>query len=458
MAGLKKRIRDFIYRFRPLEDYFGSEFKEIYAFLQTSRLWSAEQLREYKFERLKALLKHAEENVPYYQKLFKAHGLASEDIKSFEDYAQIPVLTKKDVQEYREELKAVNFKQYKPVKAETAGTSGGSTLLYRSSHLEAFRKAILWRFYNEHGFKFRDRLANITNPRSTSIDSRVADIDKVNNELVVDTYHIAHRNFKPVLEAVRKFKPHMIWAHPNMIGLLAEYCLEQGLAPIDVPLVATYALKFDPAVREICKQIFQGTYIEYYGNRENSIAAWGRSDGIFYEISEYCHFEIANIFTKKGEPDRGDLITTSLQNYAFPLIRYHSEDYVKMLGYHDKSIPYPAIDLIGGRGKDLLVSRDGLIDPYILGYICKKGFNKIRSYQLVQLSLDEIMIRLAVKDDYDKAVDEPILDQLLQEAIPHGFKFKFEYVRHIPLTDNGKFQLVISDLAMDYIGGKKSKN
>ena len=457
MARLIKRIKDFIYRFRPLDDYFGPEFKEIYSFLQTSRLWSAEQLREYKFTRLKALLQHAEQNVPYYQKLFKAYGLASEDIKSFEDYAKIPVLTKKDVQEHREDLKARNFGQYKAIKAETAGTSGGSTVLFRSSYLEAFRKAILWRFYNEHGFKFRDRMADITNPRSNSLDSPPAELDKINNELVVDTYHVAHRNFEPVLEAVRKFQPHMIWAHPNMIGLLAEYCLEKGLAPIEVPLIGTYALKFDPAMREICKQIFQGTYIEYYGNRENSIAAWGRSDGIFYEISEYCHFEIENIFTAAGQPDSGDLITTSLHNYAFPLIRYHSEDYVRMLGHHDPEIPYPAIELVGGRGKDLLVSRQGLIDPYILGYICRQGFNKIRTYQLVQLSLDEIMIRLAVKADYKKDEDEPLLEKLLKEAIPYGFNFKFEYVKHIPLTDSGKFQLVISDLAMDYVVGKKSK-
>lgn len=451
MTKLLKRFRDFTFRYRSLDKFYGRDFIEILTFLKKSRYWSKDQILEYKFDRLSALLHHAEANVPYYKKLFKAQGITAGDIKSFEDYAKIPVLTKKDVQENHDDLKAVNFDSYNPVKAETAGTSGGATLLYRSNYLEAYRQAVVWRFYNEYGYNYRDKLANITNPHSSSADSPVAELDKINNHLIIDTFHIARRNLKPVLKLLREFKPKMIWTHPNMIGILAEYILDNDLEPIPIPLIATYALKFDPAVRKLCQKVFPGRYFEYYGNRENSIAAWGNSDGVFYEISEYCHFEIENVFTTSGQPDKGDLITTSLHNYAFPLIRYHSEDYVKMLGYIDEQIPYPAIDLIGGRGKDLLVTRQGLIDPYVLGYICRKGFDKIQSYQIKQLAIDKLLLRIVPKQNYNIENDEPILEQLLQEALPFGFKFEFKYVEHIPLTKSGKFQLVISDLAMDYI-------
>jgi hypothetical protein len=57
MLGLKKKIRDFIYRFRPLPDYYGRDFKRIYAFLKESRNWSRDRIQEYKLERLKALVK-----------------------------------------------------------------------------------------------------------------------------------------------------------------------------------------------------------------------------------------------------------------------------------------------------------------------------------------------------------------------------------------------------------------
>src|SRR5689334_9782673 len=49
----------------------------------------ANQLR-----RLSALLAHAEAHVPYYRELFKSLNLTSRDIRSLEDFAQLPILTK----------------------------------------------------------------------------------------------------------------------------------------------------------------------------------------------------------------------------------------------------------------------------------------------------------------------------------------------------------------------------
>ncbi len=450
MTPIGKRLRDFLYRFRPLPSYYGDDFKRIYEFLQHSRWWRRERVRDYKLRKLKELIEHAEKNVPYYRELFAKHGIKAKDINSFKDFAKIPVLTKGKVQENIEQLKAVNFESYNPLIAKTSATSGAETILFRSAYLESFRKAVIWRIYNEYGFDFRDKKATITNPHSFEPDAPVYEYDKLENELVIDTSHLVARHFDKAYQALKDFNPKMIWSHPNMLGLLAEYIHEKGLEPLEITLIGTYAVKFDPALKDLTSKVIKGRYFEYYGNRENTIAAWGDSNGEFFEVSEYCHFELENAISV-ADYKRGDLITTSLHNYAFPLIRYHSEDVAEWLGKTDPSKPYPAIRLIGGRGKDLLVSKEGLIDIPVLGFLQKNDFDKISNYQIEQISLQKIIFRGVVRKNFDGNDDKERLYQLLKELLPDYFEIEIEYVKDIRVTPQGKSRMVISPLAMDYL-------
>ncbi len=46
---------------------------------------------------LHALIKHAYETVPYYNRIFKESKISPDDIKNVEDLTKIPVLTKRDI-------------------------------------------------------------------------------------------------------------------------------------------------------------------------------------------------------------------------------------------------------------------------------------------------------------------------------------------------------------------------
>jgi len=47
---------------------------------------------------LRAILKHAYENVPFYHKKFKRAGIKPDDIKSFSDLRKVPFTTKFEIQ------------------------------------------------------------------------------------------------------------------------------------------------------------------------------------------------------------------------------------------------------------------------------------------------------------------------------------------------------------------------
>jgi len=449
MTNITEKLKNLYNRCIPLPDYYGDNFKKIHAFLLKSQKWSREEIAAYKLDCLKALVAHAELNVPYYQELFKKNCIDSRDINSMEDFKQIPVLTKNLLRENLERLKARNYENYNPIWTQTSGTTSNMTALYRSSYHESFRKAAVWRFFQQFGYDFKQKRVSLA-CRNFDKKSELSDHDRIENNLIINTYHIIDRQNKEVVENIRNFGPRLIWSHPTPLSIVGEYILKNDLPPIKVPLIAHYSEIMYPHVRQILEQAFQTRFIEYYGNRENTIGAWGYSDSIFFEISEYCHLEIDNSPNSK-QPKRGDIISTSLHNYAVPLIRYHSEDLGVALDYHDPAIAYPAFQLLGGRGKDLLLTRDGLTVPYFLAYIDKMKFNKLKKYQMEQVSLDEILLRVVPNERYERAVDEPLLLKYAEQSIAGKFKFRLEYVDDIPLTENGKYRSVISQLAIDAV-------
>jgi phenylacetate-CoA ligase len=456
MNSLRKKIIDYSYRFRPLPDYYGEDFKKAFAFLMESRNWCKEKIRDYKLKKLRALLSHAQNNVPYYRNLFSKHGIRAEEVDTLVDFAKIPVLTKDSLRANFEDLKADNFESYKPLKAKTAGTTGQITDLYRSRYHESVRRAALWRVYHQFGYSFKEKRVTVDDPPSFSPDSPLYEYDKIENEMIINTYHLMSGRAGEIYDAIRNFQPRMIWGHPTFMAILGDHVKRNGLKPLQIPIIATYAEKIYPQTRQLIKHLCTGEFVEYYGNKENSIGAWGFSNGKFFEISEYCHFEVEDgaMADSDGKPT-GDLITTSLHNYAFPLIRYKPNDIATMSGYVDDKIPYPQIELHGGRGKDLLVTREGLTIPHLVDYLERNDFRHLRKHQIEQTGIDDIIVRIVPETTYDKKVHEPLLLKLAMESTANKFNVTIEYVDDIPLTERGKFPAIISKLAVDQLAGNQ---
>lgn len=445
------RLRYFWYRYRPLESFYGKEFIKCYNFLKKSQTWNKDRVQEYKLDRLIKLVAHAEKYVPFYRERFAKYGISSKTIKDFDDFAKIPVLTKKNLKADFDRLKSDNLQDYQPLPAKTAGTTGNMTRVLRSSYHESFRKAVLWRIYNRFGCEFRQPRVTVDDPPSFKTNSPLFEHDKIENNLIINTYHLMNGKADIIYEKIKEFRPRMIWGHPTFMAILGENSLKNGKEPLEIPLIATYAEKIYPYARKLMDAFCIGQHLDYYGNKENTIAAWGKADNKFYEVSEYCHFEFIPRKIDSMDKDTGDLVTTSLHNYAFPLIRYIPGDLITYNGYVNSEVAYPQIELHGGRGKDLLLTREGLTIPHLIDYMEMKDFTHLRKHQIEQVSLDKIIVRIVPEKSFDKSVHENILHQLAKESTANRFEVEIEYVDDIPLTKRGKFPAIVSSLAVESI-------
>ena len=452
--GLFQRLRGWTFRFRPLPDFYGQDFKAAYAILSETASWSRDRLADYKLSSLRSLVAHAIDHVPFYRNRYQRAGIAAEDIRSFSDFSQLPQLRAEDLAESAEKLHAEHFESYHPLPTHTSGTTGQSKSLFRGGRQEAFRQAAVWRMLSSHGYTFKQKRVTLEPPKSFAPFPKLFDHDRIENNLVVKGHELLAGRHREIIDLIRSFQPRLLWSLPNPLVSLADYMSTHNLKPIPVDLVVTYGEKIYPHTLAMIRQVFPGTYLDYYGNRENTIAAWGPPCGRFTEFSEYCHMENAN-----GPHGAGDLISTSLHNYAMPLIRYNSGDLIQDIRYDSPDAQRPSFELLGGRGKDLLLSKTGLTSSYFLLYLESKNFTKFRTVQLEQTALETVTIRVVVGPEYDRTVDEPVVLEYATKALMDQFTVTIEYVDQIPLSPGGKFRPVLSPLAASFIQRKiKSAN
>src|SRR5579859_7099380 len=91
---------------------------------------SPEQIANLQWMRLKQLLEHCQREVPYYQKQWRALGVTPDDIRSLDDFAKLPLLTKADIRANLDDLKAVSLRDQLLYKA--TGGSTGEPMRFRS--------------------------------------------------------------------------------------------------------------------------------------------------------------------------------------------------------------------------------------------------------------------------------------------------------------------------------------
>ncbi|HEY9132085.1 MAG TPA: phenylacetate--CoA ligase family protein, partial [Dyella sp.] len=109
--------------------------------------WLApEQIRTLQWVRLKRLLDHCYREVPYYRRRWQELGIVPEDIRSLDDYSRLPVLTKADIREHFDELKAVSWRDGLLYKA-TGGSTGEPLRFGYTRESNDRRVAVMWRGY-----------------------------------------------------------------------------------------------------------------------------------------------------------------------------------------------------------------------------------------------------------------------------------------------------------------------
>ena len=214
------------YVFIPaLERFNGQKTMECLKELEQTQWMGSEEIKELQEKRLRALIKHAYENVPYYHKIFKEKGLKPLDIKTNEDLMKLPVTTRDDIRRNFDDLIARNYNLKKMILASTGGTTGEPLRFYVPKD-RGWAWGAFWRAFHWYGVEMGDKWAEIwSHPfEQTMIVKLRSKISHVLRRYIfLSAFEMSEEKLNLFAHNIKKFKPKYLDAYPSAAYILAEY-------------------------------------------------------------------------------------------------------------------------------------------------------------------------------------------------------------------------------------------
>lgn len=435
--------------------------------------------RERQWRKMKRLLEHAYRNTIYYRELMDSVGLPPDKIQTPEDLRRLPVTTKQDLRKaFPDEILASNTDLDMVRISNTSGTAGRPMVLAQDSEDINRKYASKVRTRYLMGCEIGDRVLRLAPNEcqpcfsdGTSPDVTLTQLIKMKLEGHPDfsqarfiymerglvNRFIHQRTFPPPLEPnfletgldrylqlLKKTRPEVLAGHPMYLYLLARQVERQGVKVRGIKAIDCTGDLSTASLRAYFSEQFNAPVFQIYGGCE-----WGRlsgscqeSHGSMHMVDDLCYVEF---LSPEGEPvqeeELGNIIVTSLTNYAMPLIRFEHGD----LGwYTDKPC---------GCGR---TSRRMDVEGRLQGLIIRHGepipssafMERLMPHRGVMLfqvcELDEDRYELRYLPDRESPPDEEVLRAEMAAVLGDDAKIKVTINDIVKTAPSGKYRLARS--------------
>ena len=392
---------------------------------------SVSQIRELQLQRLQATVRHCM-NSPFYKKRFEEIGLKPEDIKSLDDLKKIPFTTKQDLRDtYPFGMASIPLKDCVRLHSSSGTTGNPTVILHSQKDLDEWANAVarcLWMvglrpddvFQNSSGYGMftgglgfqygAERLGMLTVPAAAGNSLRQ-------------------------IKFITDFGTTAIHAIPSYVTRLKEVMDQQGVDPQRDTKLKTLVIGAEPHSEEQRKRIEKMMGVKAYNS-------FGMSEmcgpGVAFECKEqnglhiwedYYIVEIVDPETLEPVPEGeiGEMVLTTLNREAMPLLRYRTRDLTRILG-HDCPCGrhHVRLDRMKGRSDDMMVLRGVNIFPIQIEKILMQ-FKELSTNYLITLTTDgdndnmtvEVELEEMFTDDYarlenlTKSITRALKDEIL---------------------------------------------
>jgi phenylacetate-CoA ligase len=418
-------------RFLPARALYHRDFFRVQELLSQERAIAAAQAKV----RLRAVLVHALEHVPYYRRTVKLSVAEAAHEPLHEVFARFPYLTKDEVMAQQRDFLDHRLDPRKLIYATSGGSSGQGIGMWRSKRLADIEKAFFAHEWGKFGFSFdKSRTLRIGADARRLAHESPARV--VGNRLMLSPYHVGEQHKLAILEAVNRFRPSYVHAYPSSAAALAEL-LQANELDLQFKAVLLASEPATAAQLGAIRRLFRCPVSLNYGLSERTNLAFanceeaGRSDYVFQPLYGWSE--------NRMEDDRAEIVGTSLWNDVMPLIRYRTGDF----GFIGVNGHCSCID---GRGQEFLVDRTGKRIPGLSIVIDEATWDFVRLYQVRQRRPGEITLAVVPRHGRLSPEQRAFVLEAQQRRWGGFFDISLQEESDIPLAPNGKRKLVVSAL------------
>ena len=342
---------------------------------------SPEQIRAIQNEKLVKQVKHVYENVKYYRDLMDKKGVTPDDIKSIDDLHKLPFLTKADLRDaYPYGLLGTDLKNCVRIQS-TSGTTGRRVVaFYTQKDVDLWEECCARAIVAAGGTN--EDVCQVA--YGYGLFTGGPGLNGGSHKVGCLTLPMSSGNTERQIQFMQDLHATILCCTPSYAAYIGETLKEMGISPDDIDLKAGI-FGAEPWTEEMRRDIEKSLGIkayDIYGLTETS------GPGVSFECEEQTgmhinedHFLAEIIDPETGEvlPEgsKGELVFTSLDKEAFPLLRYRTRD-ICVLSRKKCSCGRTLIKMSKpmGRSDDMLIIRGVNVFPsQIETVLLKEGYS-----------------------------------------------------------------------------------
>ncbi|NLK50023.1 MAG: phenylacetate--CoA ligase family protein [Candidatus Cloacimonetes bacterium] len=428
---------------------YGFDLRNMVKFVNENQYWSEDQTHAYQLQRLQLLVTHVYHKVPHYRKVMKQQGMEPEDLKSLEDLQHFPIIGKSDVRANPDDFIASDFQTYRPLPRSSGGTTGIPFKYYNDTASWGLNWATKIRAFEWGGYHLGgDKIAilkggSMYNEGKIGLKARLWRWTQRNYSFNI--MHMSDEQMKLYAQDIASQKIRFMRGYPSAISSFAKW-VQQHNIQLNMDKIFTTAEMLLEADRKSIEEAFACKIIDTYGCGDGMGGASQCVLSQKYHINtETSIMEILDkdLKTNTLPGDTGEIVLTSLHDYAMPLIRYTPSDQaIPSATPCECGIKLPVLDKIVGRVSDVFYLPNGRVLNG-LSIPFEAWTDKLSKFQVIHEKPLLIVIKLVVTPAFTAKNEQDILD-LLKHNAGEGIAIEVQIVDDIPLSAAGKHKYVIS--------------
>ena len=401
-----------------------------------------QDLEALQMERLKKTLGLCMNNA-FYQRRFNELGITPDDIRTLDDVRRLPFTTKEDLREnYPFGLACVPLRQCTRLHSSSGTTGNPTVVLHTQRDLDEWAEAVarcLWMVGSRPDDVFQ-------NSAGYGMFTAGLGFQYGAERVGMLTVPAAAGNTTRQIKFIRDFGTTVLHAIPSYASRIYEVMKAEGVDPRRDTSLRVLCIGAEPHSEEQRQRIEQNLGVKAYNS-------YGISEmmgpGVAFECPEqdglhiwedYFIVEIIDPVTLQPVPDgeMGELVLTTINREAMPLLRYRTRDLTRVLG---RSCPcgrnHVRLDRMRGRSDDMMVLRGVNIFPIQIEKILMQ-FKELGNNYLITLTTDEDNDNMTVEvelaemftDDYNRL-------QQLSKDITRALKDEILLTPRVKLVPRG---------------------
>lgn len=400
----KNSVRSLLYKIVPFKYRYGKKYVDFLKIIEKSKTWSHDESINYQIEKTKNILRLANDNIPYYKKLFKSNGF-DYNIKSFDDIKNLPILTKDDIITNYDLL--INpFYKKKHYKMNSSGTTGKRLEILGTDDLFKIEAAFITNAMGDHGINlYRDHSIWIRR-YSPSESDPIFFRDTELNRTYMSAFDLNDNTIRNYVDYINSTRSKTIVSYPSTLYYLSLLCEKHNLKLKHIINMHGASEVCLPQWREKIKEIMNINIKMHYGQVEKvCFAHQDKFDDLYKENLLYSYNEFDQDQT---------VIGTGFYNELMPLIRYKTNDKIILNNKITDFGAFPKTILdIEGRNGDMLITETDSYVPSVNFYSFMSKIEEVDMFQIIQKKQDKsVQFNIVINNNYSNNTKDILIEQM----------------------------------------------